>query len=67
MLFDNLGSYSSMAEHSPDKRETKDRYLVGTPNMGMRRSWRVAADCKSVPVEVSWFESIHPHQNVALV
>jgi hypothetical protein len=33
--------------------------------MGMRRSWRVAADCKSVPVKVSWFDSIHPHHKMA--
>lgn len=28
--------------------------------MGVRHSWRGAADCKSVPL-VSWFESIHSH------
>ena len=30
--------------------------------MGRRRSWRVAADCKSVPLQVSGFESHPPHQ-----
>ena len=29
--------------------------------MGRRRSWRVAADCKSVPLQVSGFESHPPH------
>lgn len=30
--------------------------------LGKRRSWRVAADCKSVALGLSWFESILPHQ-----
>ncbi len=30
--------------------------------MGERRSWRVAADCKSVALRLSWFESILTHQ-----
>jgi hypothetical protein len=29
--------------------------------MGIRRSWRGAADCKSVPLQVSRFESDYPH------
>jgi hypothetical protein len=30
--------------------------------LGERRSWRVAADCKSVVLRLSWFESILTHQ-----
>ena len=55
-----------MVEHSPDKRETEDRYLVGTPNMG-RMPQGVAADCKSVGETHGRFDSCPTHQNVALV
>ena len=29
----------------------------------MRRSWRVGADCKSVAIRLSRFESYRPHKN----
>ncbi len=29
---------------------------------GVRRSWRAGADCKSVGLCLSWFESSHSHQ-----
>lgn len=31
--------------------------------LGVRRSWRAGADCKSVGLSLSWFESSHSHQN----
>ena len=35
--------------------------------MGDRRSWRVGADCKSVALPLSWFDSIITHQkNIVL-
>ena len=40
---------------------TKWRYQ----NMGMRRSWRVAAGCNPVPEKVNRFDSYHAHQNNA--
>ena len=32
--------------------------------MGVRRSWRAGADCKSVGLSLRWFESTHSHQNI---
>ena len=31
--------------------------------LGVRRSWRAGADCKSVGLSLRWFESTHSHQN----
>ena len=31
--------------------------------LGVRRSWRAGADCKSVVLRLRWFESTHSHQN----
>ena len=31
---------------------------------GVRRSWRAGADCKSVGLSLSWFESSHSHQEM---
>ncbi len=30
--------------------------------LGVRRSWRAGADCKSVVLRLRWFESTHSHQ-----
>lgn len=30
--------------------------------LGVRRSWRAGADCKSVGLSLRWFESTHSHQ-----
>lgn len=32
--------------------------------LGVRRSWRAGADCKSVGLSLRWFESTHSHQNI---
>ena len=34
-----------------------------TKGLGVRRSWRAGADCKSVGLSLRWFESTHSHQN----
>ena len=38
--------------------------LVGTTFLDTRQRRRVAADCKSVPIVVSWFESNSIHQKI---
>lgn len=45
-------SLSRRRETMPDKQR-----------LGVRRSWRAGADCKSVGLSLSWFESSHSHQN----
>ena len=45
-------SLSRRREIMPDKQR-----------LGVRRSWRAGADCKSVGLSLSWFESSHSHQN----
>ena len=45
---------------------TNFRQIVKTGEngvLGVRRSWRAGADCKSVVLRLRWFESTHSHQN----
>lgn len=40
------------------------RFPLLAPRLGVRRSWRAGADCKSVVLRLRWFESTHSHQKI---
>ena len=40
------------------------RFPLPAPRLGVRRSWRAGADCKSVGLSLRWFESTHSHQEM---
>lgn len=48
----------------PSKLEMRVRFPLPAPRLGVRRSWRAGADCKSVGLSLSWFESSHSHQKI---
>ena len=55
-----------IAHNAHDYKNSVPRICVsknGQNVLGVRRSWRAGADCKSVVLRLRWFESTHSHQN----